>query len=441
MRVHCDVYRAVYAAGFVRVPNDFCIALAQQFGHHTRPKAVVVGVGALTINIPFRKPPIREFIDRVHHQNTWDPDGTVSQVDYYVNGEWKETQGAKAISYYRWESPPPGIHTLTMTATEAEEGLQYSTSVRVLVPGVNASNIAPTISLTSPADGAAMNRRIPLTAVADAQDVDDAVFVVAFLQDGQLKGVCFEPPYACRVDDAPGVITATAYDLFGASTTAQVTVTEATGGTGNAPPNVLLTSPEGDGVYEESESLTAVAQPVDVDGAIVEVEFYVDGVLSAEITSPPYELDLNHLAAGDHRCAAVAFDDEGAAAYRKVEFTVTADADSDGDGVPDALDAFPYNPDEWEDADGDGLGDNFEQLIIDFDDFDAVDSLDDVSPEDDFDGDTVSNYFEFRSRTNPTDGTTELPVRGTVTALLLMLVFGAAALRARRWTRSRWRRG
>lgn len=32
--------------------------------------------------------------------------------------------------------------------------------------------------------------------------------------------------------------------------------------------------------------------------------------------------------------------------------------DSDGDGVPDAQDAFPNNPLEWKDTDGDGMGDN-----------------------------------------------------------------------------------
>ena len=30
--------------------------------------------------------------------------------------------------------------------------------------------------------------------------------------------------------------------------------------------------------------------------------------------------------------------------------------DSDGDGVGDNSDVFPYDPTQWEDSDGDGLG-------------------------------------------------------------------------------------
>jgi len=37
---------------------------------------------------------------------------------------------------------------------------------------------------------------------------------------------------------------------------------------------------------------------------------------------------------------------------------LTADADDDNDGVDDGDDAFPFNPSEWDDTDGDGHGDN-----------------------------------------------------------------------------------
>jgi hypothetical protein len=38
-------------------------------------------------------------------------------------------------------------------------------------------------------------------------------------------------------------------------------------------------------------------------------------------------------------------------------------ADTDGDGVGDACDAFPNDPTEWSDADGDGVGDNVDNCV------------------------------------------------------------------------------
>jgi hypothetical protein len=65
------------------------------------------------------------------------------------------------------------------------------------------------------------------------------------------------------------------------------------------------------------------------------------------------------------------------------------DDDADDDGVPDDQDAFPMNPGESVDSDGDGMGDNFENQF-------GVDE-----PGADPDGDGVSNLDEFLNNTNP----------------------------------------
>jgi len=70
----------------------------------------------------------------------------------------------------------------------------------------------------------------------------------------------------------------------------------------------------------------------------------------------------------------------------------SADVDSDGDGVIDTTDAFPNDPDEWRDTDGDGIGDNSDPDI----DGDGVPNEQDAFPQDplwsvDSDGDGIGD--------------------------------------------------
>jgi len=60
-----------------------------------------------------------------------------------------------------------------------------------------------------------------------------------------------------------------------------------------------------------------------------------------------------------------------------------------------------------EDTDGDGLADVIEQLIIDFDPNDSFAAYEDVLPDHDFDGDTVTNIQEQRIGTDPTNQDTD----------------------------------
>lgn len=50
---------------------------------------------------------------------------------------------------------------------------------------------------------------------------------------------------------------------------------------------------------------------------------------------------------------------------RDILVRLVFDADADGDGVPDYVDAFPDNPKEWKDSDGDGVGDNSDPRVLD----------------------------------------------------------------------------
>ena len=102
--------------------------------------------------------------------------------------------------------------------------------------------------------------------------------------------------------------------------------------------------------------------------------------------------------------------------------------DADGDGEPDSTDAFPNNPNETQDADGDGLGDNFEARIIQHAQTDGdplndwIVSLTDVNTYDDFDGDGSWNLMEFLANSDPTDPNKSVPLGGTWFLVLMLTV-------------------
>ncbi|HOZ46299.1 MAG TPA: hypothetical protein PLO37_12110 [Candidatus Hydrogenedentes bacterium] len=118
-----------------------------------------------------------------------------------------------------------------------------------------------------------------------------------------------------------------------------------------------------------------------------------------------------------------------------LRFKYDAPVDSDGDGYFDDEDAFPDNPDEWEDVDEDSLGDNFELFIIDFDPLDEFTALDDVKPGDDFDRDGRTNLEEFLDDSDPTEAPNDLPVTTVAGLTALILSIGLLSVHFRRRSR------
>lgn len=82
--------------------------------------------------------------------------------------------------------------------------------------------------------------------------------------------------------------------------------------------------------------------------------------------------------------------------------------DTDGDGVEDPFDAFPFDPTEWDDTDGDGLGNNTDDDDDNDgmpDDWEILHGLDPLVDDaaDDPDGDGLTNLEEFIAGTDPTE--------------------------------------
>lgn len=120
--------------------------------------------------------------------------------------------------------------------------------------------------------------------------------------------------------------------------------------------------------------------------------------------------------------------------------TLGTSVDTDGDGWDDASDAFPNRTGEWADADGDGLGDNFERTIVDANPSDDMATILDVLPGDNFDGDERNNGQEFAEGTDPTNPAdfVGMPLfNGVLGGLLALALMIAASIRLRSSRQSR----
>ncbi len=77
-------------------------------------------------------------------------------------------------------------------------------------------------------------------------------------------------------------------------------------------PHITLTSPEDGSLYGANDaSIFISAEAYDSDGTIANVTFYMNNVQVAELTSAPYELNIDNPGDGTYTIAAVATDDMG----------------------------------------------------------------------------------------------------------------------------------
>lgn len=168
------------------------------------------------------------------------------------------------------------------------------------------SNIAPTISLTSPVNGSTIGFG-DYTLTANANDELGYVTAVEFFVDGVSVGIDNTAPFEVVYNATVGghTITATAIDgdcLTADSQTINVTVSS------NSAPTVTLAAPT---VAVEGSSITLSSAASDSDGAITQVEFFVNGVSVGVDASAPYSVVWTATLGVDQAITAIATDDSG----------------------------------------------------------------------------------------------------------------------------------
>jgi len=169
-----------------------------------------------------------------------DSDGTVSRVDFYAGSSLIGTDVSAPYSV-NWNNVAAGTYTLTALATDNSGATTQSSPVTVTVnatanppaPGGSPTapgNQPPTVTLTSPVDGATFNSFSSVSISASVHDSDGRIRRVRFFAGRtQVGDDTRGPAYTTRWSHvAPGTytLTAVATDDDGASTTSgAVTIT------------------------------------------------------------------------------------------------------------------------------------------------------------------------------------------------------------------------
>jgi hypothetical protein len=216
-------------------------------------------------------------------------DGSVATVAFYAGATLLATvTSAPYQTMWDTTSTADGTPvTLKAVATDGA-GLQTTASETVTV-----DNSPPTVSLTSPAPGAALSGTVALAATA--ADAGSPVAQVAFLVDGTPVGTSAISPYTTSwstgtVANGPHTLTAQATDEAGNTTiSAPVNVT-VSNGSDTTPPTVTWTAPANNAVVGGTVTLTANASD---DTSVTSVVFAANGTKVATATSSPYQASWN----------------------------------------------------------------------------------------------------------------------------------------------------
>jgi glucose/arabinose dehydrogenase/plastocyanin len=182
----------------------------------------------------------------------------------------------------------------------------------------SSSNQPPTVSITSPTNGASFTAPAVVPITATASDPDGSVTNVAFFDGSTPLGQTNQTPYQVTATFAAGThpLTAVATDNLGLSATSAVV--SVTVSAVNVPPSVTITNPADNAVFGNTDSVAVRTSASDSDGSVTNVQVFNGAVLIRTFTAPPFNFNATAiggaLSLGTNTLTAVATDNLGARA-------------------------------------------------------------------------------------------------------------------------------
>ena len=238
--------------------------------------------------------------------------GTISGVQFRVDGNNVGPDLSAAPYAYVLDSSTlsNGSHAITAFATDNSGKSATSASVAVKVDNTVKDTTPPTVSITSPANGAKVSGTVAVTATASD---NVSVASVQFQLDGaNLSAADLVSPYTASWDSTKATngthtLRAIATDGSGnIATSAAISVTVNNTTADKTPPAVSITAPAASATVSGTVNVTATASD---NVGVAGVQFQVDGVNAGAIDgATPYAFawDTTKVANGVHRLDAIA---------------------------------------------------------------------------------------------------------------------------------------
>ena len=249
-----------------------------------------------------------------------DTDGIVAKVALYAGATLLATDTSSPFSF-SWANVPAGTYAIKAVATDNRGAAASSATATVVV------NTPPTVSLTSPAQGASFAAPATVALAAAASDSDGTIAKVAFYAGTTLLATDTASPFSFSWANVPVgtyVFKAVATDNRGTSTTSATrTVTV----TANSAPTVSLTSPTQGASFVAPATVALAATASDIGGTIAKVAFYAGTTLLATDTASPFSFSWANVPVGTYVLKAVATDNGGTSTPSATR-TVTVTANS-----------------------------------------------------------------------------------------------------------------
>jgi regulation of enolase protein 1 (concanavalin A-like superfamily) len=147
-----------------------------------------------------------------------DPENRLARVDFYAGTTLLGSDSAAPFEF-TWSAVPAGTYPLIAVAHDSDGAETTSAAASVTV---QAANQPPTVTLTSPANGATFTAPATITLAADASDPENRLNRVEFFSGATQLGSDTTAPYAFDWASVPAgsyTLTAVAHDSDGGSAT------------------------------------------------------------------------------------------------------------------------------------------------------------------------------------------------------------------------------